>query len=315
MDQAKLMLFAGNSHPGLAQDIAKILGTELADAQIDSFSDGETRVSLNDSVRGEDVFLLQTTGSPPNQNYMELFITLDAMRRASAGRITVVMPYYGYARQDRKDKPRVPITAKLIANLLTAAGADRIITLDMHAHQIQGFYDVPLDHIYAVNIFIDHIKQNLNLDNPVIVATDAGATKMAQGYARRLNCEMAVIDKRRIDDKNARAMHVLGDVDGKDAIIVDDIVATAGSLVEGAQTVQDNGAKRVLAAVTHGVLSGPAIERIDGSVIEKLLITDSIPQSEEKQHEKIEVLSTADLFAEAINRVHKSESISTLFNQ
>ena len=311
----KPMLFTGSASRKLAEAIAEQIGIEIADAMIDTFSDGETRVKINDNVRGKDVFILQSTGYPPNHNYMELFVTLDALRRASAGRITAVIPYFGYARQDRKDQPRVPITAKLVANLLTAAGADRVMTLDLHAHQIQGFFDIPLDHIYAVNVFIDYLKENLKVKNPVVVATDAGAAKMAAGYAKRLNCDMAIIDKRRVDDKNTKAMHVLGDVDGKDAIIVDDIIATAGSIVSGAQVVKEHGANRVIAAVTHGVLSGPAIERIDSSVLERLIVTDSIEQTEAKKHNKIDVISIDKLFAEAISRVHDSQSISTLFNQ
>jgi len=312
MDQRKLMLFTGSSNPALAAAIAKELGTSIADAYIGNFSDGETRVKINEDVRGEDVFIVQSTSTPPNQHYMELFITIDALKRASAGRITVVMPYFGYARQDRKDQPRVPISAKLMANLLTSAGADRIMTIDLHAHQIQGFFDIPCDHLYAVNVFVDYFKSKMT--NPVVVATDAGAVKMAHGYAKRLNCEMAVIDKRRVDDKNAVATNLLGDVEGKDAIIVDDIIATGGSLVPASKMIKEHGANKIYAAITHGVLSGPAMERISESLIDELCITDTIAQSTSKEHKKIKVLSIAPVLAEAIKRVHAAESISSLFN-
>jgi len=311
MDRQKLMLFAGSSNPELAKNIAKFLKTELSSADITEFSDGETRVKINDDVRGKDVFILQSTCAPTNNNYMELFITIDALKRASAGRITAVIPYFGYARQDRKDQPRVPISAKLIANLLTASGVDRVVTLDLHAHQIQGFFDLPLDHIYAVNVFIDYFKDKIK--NPVIVSPDAGGAKMASGYAKRLNCDMAIVDKRRIDDRNTEALHVLGDVEDKDAIIVDDIIATGGSLVKAAEAIKKQGAKRVFAAITHGVLSGPALERIADSQLEELYITDSIPQPNDKQHSKIKVISVDQLLGETIRRIHNAESVSSLF--
>ncbi len=313
MDSKKIMLFSGNSNLSLAKEITENLGIELGNAQIDSFSDGETRVKINQAVRGDDIFLLQSTGFPPNQNYMELFITLDALRRASAGRVTVVLPYYGYARQDRKDRPRVPVTAKLIANLLTAAGADRVVTVDLHAHQIQGFFDIPLDHIYAVNLFVDRLKQVT--DNPVVISPDAGAVKMALGFAKRLNCEIGIVDKRRMSDRETKVAYVLGDIEGKDAILTDDIIATGGSLVSAAEALKKGGAKRVFAAVTHGVLSGPALERLADSEIETLFTTNTIEQSQEKiDHPKIEVLSIADLLSEAIRRIHNADSISSLFD-
>lgn len=307
------MLFSGNSNLSLAKEITEKLGIELGNAQIDSFSDGETRVKINQAVRGDDVFILQGTSFPPNQNYMELFITLDALRRASAGRITVVLPYYGYARQDRKDRPRVPITAKLIANLLTAAGADRVVTVDLHAHQIQGFFDIPLDHIYAVNLFVERLKQVT--DNPVVISPDAGAVKMALGFAKRLNCEIGIVDKRRMSDRETLAAYVLGDIEGKDAILTDDIIATGGSLVSAAEALKKAGAKRVFAVATHGVLSGPALERLESSEIETLFTTNTIEQPPEKiNHSKIEVLSIANLLSEAIRRVHNADSISSLFD-
>jgi ribose-phosphate pyrophosphokinase len=313
MDSKKIMLFSGNSNLSLAKEITENLGIELGNAQIDSFSDGETRVKINQPVRGDDVFILQSTSFPPNQNYMELFITLDALRRASAGRITVVLPYFGYARQDRKDRPRVPITAKLIANLLTAAGADRVVTVDLHAHQIQGFFDIPLDHIYAVNLFVERLKQVT--DNPVVISPDAGAVKMALGFAKRLNCEIGIVDKRRMSDRETLAAYVLGDIEGKDAILTDDIVATAGSLVSAAEALKKAGAKRVFAVATHGVLSGPALQRLETSGIETLFTTNTIEQPPEKiNHPKIEVLSIANLLSEAIRRIHNADSISSLFD-
>lgn len=312
MERRKLMLIGGNASQDLANAIAEYLNVEPTHAQIDSFGDGETRVKIKEDVRGEDVFLIQTTGEPTNHNYMELLITIDALRRASAGRITAVVPYYGYARQDRKDQPRVPITAKLMANLLTAAGANRVVTLDLHAHQIQGFFDIPLDHLYAVNIFVEHLKNKV--EDPVIVSPDSGGVKMAHGFAKRMNCDLAIIDKRRIDDKNTKAMNVVGDVEGKNAIIVDDIIASGSSLVEAAQALKDHGAKDIYAAITHGVLSGPATERISKSIIKELAITDSIQLPKHKESDKITVLSTAELLGEAIKRVHNADSVSSLFD-
>jgi ribose-phosphate pyrophosphokinase len=312
MTKEKPMIFSGNSNRPLAKSIASKLGVSLGNAHIDTFSDGETRVKIEDSVRGKEVFIVQSGGYPANQNYMELFIILDAMKRAAASNITVVLPYFGYARQDRKDQPRVPISAKLVANLLAASGAQRVVALDLHSHQIQGFFDIHLDHLYAVKTFIEHIK--VFSKNPVIVAPDAGSVKMATGFARRLGCDIAVIDKRRLDDRNTVAMNILGDVDGKDAIIVDDIIATGGSLVSAAEALKKSGAKRVFAAITHGVLSGPALERISDSKLEKILITDSILQTPDKAHEKIEVVSIAGVLAEAISRIHSQSSVSSLFS-
>jgi ribose-phosphate pyrophosphokinase len=313
MHQGKMLLLSGNANRPLAEGIAKNLNTSLLKATVATFNDGETQVKIDDDVRGADVFVIQPIAPPANQNLMELFIIFDALRRASTDRITAVMPYFGYARQDRKDRPRVPITAKLVANLITAAGADRVLTLDLHAHQIQGFFDISLDHLYAVNVFLEHIKDK-NIKDPVIVSPDVGGVKMARGYASRIEADLAVIDKRRLSDQKTEVMNVLGDVDGKTAIIVDDICASAGTLVEAAAALKAKGATKVYAAVTHGILSGPAVERIDQSVIEELWITDSIPLAPEKRHPKIKVLSIAPLLAEAIRRIHSAESISRLFN-
>lgn len=310
----KLAVFSGNAHPELAKNICKYLKVKLADASVDRFSEGEIRVKINENVRGKDVFVVQPTSPPPNDNLMELLIMIDALKRASSHRITAVMPYFGYARQDRKDQPRVPITAKLVANLLTVAGSNRILTMDLHAGQIQGFFDIPVDHLFAVGIFVDYFSKSNNR-NLVVVSPDVGSIKMARAYAKRLSGSLAIIDKRRISPDKAEVMHILGDVEGKDAIIVDDLIATGSSLIEAADTLKKAKAKSIQAAISHGVLSGPAIERIDKcKSLEKLFITDSIPLEADKEHPKIKVLSVADLLGEAIKRIHNEESVSSLFD-
>lgn len=308
----RIILISGNANPVLAESIAKKLGQPLGKADVGSFSEGETRVQIMDDVRGADVFLIQPTGPPANQNLMELLIMIDALKRSSPRRVTAVIPYFGYARQDRKDKPRVPITAKLVANLITAAGADRVLTLDLHSHQIQGFFDIPLDHLYAVTVMIDHIKKQ-NLSNLVIATPDVGGIKMARGYAERLGADLAVVDKRRINDRDAEVMNILGDVKGRNVILVDDIAATAGSITEAAAALKKSGAVDVYGAVTHGILSGPAMERLEASPIKKLWMTDSIALPKERMHKKVEVISVDSLLAEAIRRIHEAESISSLF--
>lgn len=308
--ERELMLLSGSAHPQLAQKISDELGIPLMSAEIGSFSEGETRVVINDKIRGEDVFVIQPSSPPVNQNLMELMIMIDALRRASAGRITAIMPYFGYSRQDRKDRPRVPISAKLVANLLTAAGVDRVLTLDLHSHQIQGFFDIPLDHLYAKQIFIDALKERV--EKPIIVSPDVGAVKMAQGFATQLNCDMAVIDKRRIDDTNTKVNHIIGSVEGFDAVIADDIVATAGSIAEAAKTLKERGARSIIGAITHGVLSGPAIERIRDSDIDMLYISDSIPLPEEKKLPNITQLSTASILARAIQNIHDERSLAEI---
>lgn len=309
----KLKLMTGNANRTLAQAIARCLEIDLSAATVDSFNDGETRVKIDDDVRGADMFVIQPLVNPANQYAMELFIMLDALRRASIERITAVLPYFGYARQDRKDQPRVPITAKLMANLIATAGADRVLTLDLHAHQIQGFFDIPLDHLYAVNIFVDHIRAQNFAHDIVVVSPDAGGAKMARGYASRLEADLAIIDKRRISDRDTEVMNILGEVKGKIAVVVDDICATAGSLVEAAAALKKAGAVDVYATITHPVLAGPAIERIDKSDINKIWVTDSIQLHSDKRHPKIEVLSSAELIGEAIKRIHYAQSISSLF--
>ena len=308
-----LLIFTGNSNRKLTLDICKHLKVKLGGASIDRFSDGEIRVKINENVRGHDVFVIQSTSNPANENIMELLIMIDALKRASAQRITAVLPYFGYARQDRKDQPRVPITAKLTANLLTVAGADRILTVDLHAGQIQGFFDIPLDHLFAVKIFIDYRKKMNSKETFVVVSPDVGGIKTARAYAKRFKCGLAIVDKRRINDKEAEVMHIMGDVKGKVAVIVDDMVATAGSLVEAVDAIKKAGALEVYAAITHAVLCGPAIDRIKRSRLKELVVTDTIPIGKDKMIDKIKVLSVAPLLAEAIKRIHCEESLSVLF--
>jgi len=308
-----LLIFTGNSNRKLAVDICRHLKVKLGGASIDRFSDGEIRVKINENVRGHDVFVVQSTSNPANENLMELLIMIDALKRSSARRITAVLPYFGYARQDRKDQPRVPITAKLVANLLTTAGADRVLTVDLHAGQIQGFFDIPLDHLYAVKIFADYRKRMKFKEDFVVVSPDVGGIKTARAYAKRFKCGLAIVDKRRINDNMAEVMHIMGDVKGKVAVIVDDMVATAGSLVEAVDAIKKAGALEVYAAITHSVLCGPAIERIAKSRLKELVVTDTIPIGKDKMISKIKVLSVASLLAEAIKRIHCEESLSVLF--
>ncbi|MDD5692830.1 MAG: ribose-phosphate pyrophosphokinase [Candidatus Omnitrophica bacterium] len=310
----KLAVFSGNANLDLAKNICKELKSGLQDAFVGRFSEGEIRVKINENVRGKDVFIVQPTCPPANDNLMELLIMIDALRRASAQRITAVIPYFGYARQDRKDQPRVPITAKLVANLLTVAGTSRVLTMDLHAGQIQGFFDIPVDHLFSVGVFVDHLSK-MNLKELVAVSPDVGSIKMARAYAKRVSAGLAIIDKRRVSPEKAEVMHILGEVENKNVIIVDDMIATGSSLIEAVEALKKAGAKTIFAAITHGVLSGPAIQRIDQCKgLEKLLITDSIPLSEEKKHPKIQVLSVAGLLAEAIKRIHNEESVSCLFD-
>lgn len=310
----KLAIFTGNANPKLAEGICNYLGVALGNLSADKFSEGEIRVKINENVRGKDVFLIQSTSSPPNRNLMELLIMIDALRRASSKRITAVIPYFGYARQDRKDQPRVPITAKLVANLITTAGADRILTMDLHAGQIQGFFDIPLDHLYAVGVLLEYVSQRYT-GNRVVVSPDVGGIKMARAYAKRLNAGLAIIDKRRVSPEKAEAVHILGEVEGKNAIIVDDIVATGSSLIEAIAALKKAGAREISAAISHGVLSGEAIESIKNcKALNELLITDSVPLPREKVISKIKVLSIAGLLGEAIKRIHCEESVSSLFD-
>jgi ribose-phosphate pyrophosphokinase len=309
----QLLVVSGNANRVLAEEIAGGLSTRLCNAIVDRFSDSEIRVQILDDVRGSDVFLIQPTCYPVNDNLMELLILIDALKRASAKRITAVLPYYGYARQDRKDRPRVPITAKLVANLITEAGANRVLTMDLHAGQIQGFFDIPLDHLFAVNVFVDYFERKAFRDI-VVLSPDVGGIKTARAYSKRFKANLAIVDKRRLDDRNTEVMNILGDVKDKNVILVDDIVATGGSLCEAAEAVHRAGAKSIHAAISHGILSGPAIERIDRSPLDELCITNSIPLPKDKEHPKIKVLSVAQLLAEAIRRIHNAESVSGLFS-
>ena len=307
------LLFAGNAHPEFARRVAQELGISLGDALVGRFSEGEIRVKIKQNVRGKDVFIIQPTSPPVNDHLMELLIMLDAVKRASARRITAVLPYFGYARQDRKDQPRVPITAKLVANLITVAGADRVLTMDLHAGQIQGFFDIPLDHLFAINAFVDYFKSR-PLTDLVVVSPDVGGIKMARAYAKRLRASLAMVDKRRINHMEAEVLDIMGEVRGKTALIVDDLVATAGSLVEAVRALKEAGAKEVYAAITHAVLSGPAGERLSGSLLKELVVTDTIPIPMDRRIPKVRVLSVAPLFAKAIGCIHEESSISTLFH-
>jgi ribose-phosphate pyrophosphokinase len=310
----KIKIFCGNSNPALATEICENLGLTLGAAKVRNFSDGEIMVEIGENVRGRDVYIVQSTCSPTNNNLMELLIMMDALKRASAAKITAVIPYYGYARQDRKAAPRTPITSKLVADLITTAGADRVVTIDLHAGQIQGFFNIPVDNLYAAPVILDHLKRNFPQDDVVMVSPDAGGTERARAFAKRLGCTLAVIDKRRTAPNVAEVMHLIGDVRGKVAILLDDMIDTAGTLTHGAKALKEHGAKAIYACATHAVLSGPAIDRINDSEIEKVVITNTIPLGE-KAHltEKITVLSVAELLAEAIRRIHEDESVSSLF--
>jgi ribose-phosphate pyrophosphokinase len=310
----KLAVFSGNANRKLSEDICKNLRIHLGRSITSRFSDNETRVKIEENVRGKDVFVVQPMSAPANESIMDLLILIDAFKRASARRITAVCPYYGYARQDRKDQPRVPITARLVANLLTTSGADRLLTMDLHAEQIQGFFNIPLDNLYAVNIFVKYFD-NVNIDNKCVVTPDVGGIKMARAYAKRMKAELAIVDKRRVNDKEAEVMHIIGNVEGKNIIIVDDIVSTAGTLIEAVNALKKEGAGDIYAAITHAVLADPAIERIRESDLKELVVTDTIAVDKEKRCDKIKVLSIAPLLAEAIKRIHEEESVSALFTK
>jgi len=309
--QPEMKVFSGTANRELAERICKYIGVPLGQAAISSFPDGETYVMIEENVRGRDVFLIQPTSPPSNEHLMELLIMVDAARRASADRITAVIPFFGYARQDRKDKPRVPITAKLIANLLCAAGVNRVLTMDLHAQQVQGFFDIPVDHLYAMPVFLDYIRKK-KLKDLVVVSPDAGGVERARAFAKRLNADLAIVDKRRPRPNEANVMNVIGDVSGKTAILLDDMVDTAGTLTEDAAALKRFGAVKVFAACSHGVLSGPAMKRVDASPIEELMVSNSIPLNG-KSMEKVTVLSVAPLLAEAIKRIHEDQSVSQLF--
>lgn len=306
-------LFAGNSNPGLAQEIAKLMGQALGDAVITKFSDGEISVSINETVRGRDIFLIQSTCDPVNSNLMELLIMIDAMKRASAGKINAVIPYYGYARQDRKAKARDPITAKLVADLLSSAGADRVITMDLHAPQIQGYFNIPVDHLVGMPVLVKYFK-NLEIEDLVVVSPDVGSVTRARNMADSLDAPIAIVDKRRPKANESEIMNVIGEVEGKNVILVDDMIDTAGTITNSANAMKEMGARKVYACATHGVLSGKAIQRIQDSAISEMVLLNTIRLPEEKQIEKIKTLSVAPLFAEAMMRIFTNDSVSKLFD-
>jgi ribose-phosphate pyrophosphokinase len=308
-----IKIFAGNSNVPLARSICQHLSVPLGNAQVRTFSDGEVMVELGENVRGRDVYLIQSTCSPANNNLMELLVMVDALKRASAGRINAVVPYFGYARQDRKVAPRAPITAKLVADLMAVAGIDRVLTMDLHAGQIQGFFDVPVDHLYAAPVMLEEIRQK-SLGELVVVSPDAGGTERARAFAKRLDAGLAIIDKRRSGPNVSEVMHIIGDVQGKNCVIIDDMIDTAGTLCAAAAALKDKGANDVYACATHGVLSGPALERISASPLKKVYVTDTIPVEEKlAQCETLECLAVGRLLAEAIRRIHNAESVSSLF--
>jgi ribose-phosphate pyrophosphokinase len=311
---SNLRLFAGNSHPELAQEIAEHMGVELSKSTVTKFSDGEISVSIWESVRGKDCFIIQSTCDPVNDNIMELLIMTDALRRASCRSVTAVVPYYGYARQDRKAKARDPITSKLIANMITAAGIGRVITMDLHASQEQGFFDIPVDHMVGQPMLTDYFKLK-DLDDMVIVSPDHGSVTRARNMAKPFNVPIAIIDKRRPEPNKSEIMNIIGDIEDKNCVILDDMIDTAGTICNAAKALMDLGARNVYACATHAVLSGPAIERIEASPIKEMVLLNTIPIPEEKRLKKITVLSTGHIFAETISRVYSNKPISVMFNQ
>jgi len=306
-------VFAGNSNPELARSISDYLGLQLGSARVGRFSDGEIRVEIDESVRGADVYVIQSTCAPVNENLMELLIMVDALKRASAGSISAVIPYFGYARQDRKSAPRAPISARLITDMLTSAGINRLITMELHAGQIQGFFNGPVDHLYTSPVMLKYLK-SLELTRPVIVSPDAGGVERARVYAKKLNAALAIVDKRRAGPNVAEVMNLVGDVSDCDAIVVDDMIDTAGTLVQGAEALKGFGARRVFAVATHPILSGPAISRLSESCIEKVIVSDTVPLSSAgRACPKLHVLSVSNILGEAIRRIHDFDSVSSLF--
>ncbi|MGQ0809695.1 MAG: ribose-phosphate diphosphokinase [Nitrospiraceae bacterium] len=309
----ELKLFSGNANPVLAREICTYLGIGLGEATVSLFSDGEIRVRIEENVRGADVFVVQSCCAPVNDSIMELLIMIDAMKRSSAARITAVIPYFGYARQDRKDQPRVPISAKLVADLITTAGADRVLTMDLHAGQIQGFFNIPVDHLYATPVLLEYITKR-SLSDMVVVSPDAGGVERARAFAKRLQANLAIIDKRREGPNQTQTMNIIGDVEGRSALLLDDMIDTAGTIVQGAQACLEKGAREVWAGCTHPVLSGPALDRLQRSGLTEVVVTNTIPlRGKEQSCSKLHVLSVAPLLGEAITRIHEEESVSSLF--
>ena len=307
-----MKIYSGTSNPALSKAIVDYLGTSLGECEVVNFPDGETFVRIADSVRGRDVFVIQSICGRPNETLMELLIMIDALRRASAGRITAVLPIYGYARQDRKDQPRVPITAKLVANLLVAAGANRLLTMDLHAEQIVGYFDIPVDHLHATPVIYKHLSSK-KFDNPVVVSPDTGSVKKAYAYSRLFKCGLAITAKQRKGADDVEAYSLVGDVEGKDVIMVDDLTSTCGTLIAAAKQCADHGARSIHAAVTHGLLNETGLERLKASPITELIVTDTVPQHEYAADARITTLSVAELFGEAIRRIHNNESVNSLF--
>jgi ribose-phosphate pyrophosphokinase len=307
----ELKLFTGSAHPVLAREIAEFLGIPLGQARLRRFPDSEVSFQIDENIRGTDVFIVQPTSNPVDQHLMEMMVMIDAFRRSSAARITAVVPYYGYGRQDRKDKPRVPISAKLVANLLSAAGTNRVLTMDLHKAQIQGFFDIPVDHLFAAPVIVDYLGRQ-RLEKLTIVAPDAGGAERARAYAKRLDAELAVVDKRRSEDGTAEVMNVIGQVAGRTCVLQDDIIDTAGTIVKAATALKAAGAARVVACAVHGVLSGPAVERIENAPLDELIVTNTIPVAPGGST-KIVVLSVARLLGQAIRNIHEETSVSTLF--
>ncbi len=309
-----IKLFSGNANSDLAEEIADFLNVPLGDAIVTTFNDGEILLQLNENVRGSDVFVIQPTCTPVNHNIMELLLMMDALRRASAGRITAVIPYYGYGRQDRKVQPRVPISARLVADLITVSGANRVLTIDLHVGQIQGFFNVPVDHLYAAPVITDYIKGKY-LNDTVVVSPDAGGVERARAFAKRLNATLAIIDKRREAANVSKVMNVIGDVKGRDAILFDDMIDTAGTITQAVSSIKEQGANKIIAVGTHAVLSGPAIDRINASDLEEVIVTNTISMNEKKSAcKKLTVLSVAPLLGEAIRRINEESSVSSLFD-
>ena len=304
-------IFSGTANPEFAKKISKYLSLPLSECAIKTFSDGEISVQVGESVRGKDVFIIQPTCAPANSNLMELLILSDALKRSSASSITAIIPYFGYARQDRKAAPRVPITAKLVANMIQAAGIDRVVTMDLHAGQIQGFFDIPVDNLYGSIVFPEYLKTK-NLKNPIIASPDVGGVARARSFAKKLGLDMVIVDKRREEANKSEFMNIIGDVNGKDVVLIDDMIDTAGTIVKAAEAFKNNGANSVMAYCTHAVLSGPAYERIATGAIDELVVTDTIPLKEENEH--IKVISVAPLFGEVIRRVYHDESVNSLFD-
>jgi ribose-phosphate pyrophosphokinase len=308
----RLQVFSGSSSVALSRKVCAKLGVKMGDINIGTFPDGEIEIKINDDVRGADVFVIQSTCTPSNDNLMELMIIIDCLKRASAERVTAVLPYFGYARQDRKAEGRVPITAKLVANMITTAKADRVLTIDLHAAQIQAFFDIPLDHLYAAPVMIDYLER-LRIPNLTVVSPDVGGIKMARSYAKKLNAELAIVDKRRLGSRQTEVMHIIGDVAGKNVLLVDDMISTATTISEAAQVLREEGAKNVYVCATHAVLCSNAIEKLAKAKFKEVIVTDTIPLNPAKAKPFIKVLSISDLLGETIRRIHNSESVSSLF--